>query len=363
MGVPMWSVGIFETRTGAPVLDVSSLVSAGSWATRRNGQGSGSHTLKLAGMPQAVVAEITRGNKYTIVQSWGTTVVYAGVIEDVEWDEPAQSMGVQSKEFRASLLPARMLFGVLDYQPAAVALTLSGRSYSSAVRRLIQAAFAPSGEWLLPVDYAVLPDTVGGFSASWRKEEQLTWGDCLSQIEADGCEVFFRPYLSSGYLRWEPVVQYKVVFGEPWDLAVRAPGSLLLDVKVKWSTSRLATGVLGFGKGRGQDAPFAFAPESGSGATDQPIRDVVVNFPDISDQTRLQAAVTAEYNNRRSPVEQWSYGVHVWPEGPERCMPGRVHRLWTYGSARLPDGSRDRRVIALSGDMGFKVTPEVQDAS
>ena len=294
--------------------------------------------------------------------AWGSTVVYAGVVEDSSWDETSQQLTVQSKEFRASLVPARMLFGVVDYQADAVALSLTGRSYSSAVRRLITAAMAPSSEWVLPVDVASLSDSAGGFSAVWRKEEKLTWEDCLAQIEADGCEVFFRPYLSAGLLRWEPLVAATVLTGGPVDLAARAPGSRVVDLTVKWSTARLATGVLGFGKGQGQDAPSAYAPTGGSGASSQPVRDVVVTFPDVSDPGRLQAATTAEYESRRLPVEQWAYGLHVWPDGPAIALPGMVHRLWVYGSGRLADGAHDMRVIALSGDMGFKVTPEVQSA-
>lgn len=362
----MWWVAVFETRTGEPILDVTSLVESGPWSTRRNGQGSATHTLQFAGsgFPQPLVAGLCRGNKRTIVQGWGSSVAYAGVIEDTDWDEAAQKLTVQSKEFRAALAPTRMLFGVVDYQPSEVALTVSGRSYSSALRRLIQKVTTVSSEWALPVDVSVLPDTAGGFSAVWRKEEQLTFEDCMKQLEDDGCEIFFRPYLTSaGMLRWEPTAQVKVTFGDPLDLAVRAPGSLVLKPSVKFSTARLVTGVLGFGKGYGQDRPFAHAPSTGSGATDQPIRDVVVNFPDISDQNRLQAAVDAEYQARKTAVEQWSYGVHIWRSGPASHLPGRMHRLWTYGSARLADGSRDRRVIALSGDMGFTVTPEVQGAS
>jgi len=361
----MWQVVIFETRTGAPILDVTSLVGSASWSTRRNGQGTGSHSLRLtgAGIPRSVVEEITRGNKYTIAQIWSDgTVAYAGVLVDEDWDEVAQTSELQSKEIRAFVVPGRMLFGVLDYAPDGIALTIANRSYSSAVRRLFQAAMAPSSEWVLPIPVTGLADTVGGFSATWRKEEQLTWENCLKQIEDDGCEVMLRPYLSGGSLFWEPIVAVTVTIGSPWDLAVRAPGSLLTEPKVKFSSERSVTGILGFGKGTGQQTPFAYAPTSGSGATDQPIRDTVVTFADIEDQTRLQAAVDAEYNSRRDRAEKWSYGVHIWPDGPARSMPGRVHRLWTYGSARLPDGFRDRRVIALSGDMSFKVTPEVQNA-
>lgn len=355
----MWSVGIFETRTGAPVLRVP--VSAGSWARRLTGSGQGSHTIPLyqSGIPRSLVREITRGNKYTIAQLWGDHVAYAGVITNRKYDAASRKLTLQSTELRAAIMNQRMLFGVLDYDPAANVLVVSGRSYSAAVRAVLMKALGVSSEWALPID--IPADGAGGFSATWRKEETLMWEDHLAQIEADGCEIDFRPYLSGGNLRWEARVQYTVTAGVPTDLAAKAPGSVVLDLTVEDDYAKQLTGVLGFGKGQGQDKPFKFAPTGGSGAVEIPVRDMKVTFPDIDDPTRLQAAVNAAYAARKDPVQQWSFGLHVWPSGPALADPGRLLNLWVYGDEFIPDGLHQKRVIALSGDLGFTVTPEVQD--
>ena len=371
----MWRVKLFETRPGTETFDVSQLVSAASWTARLNGQGTASHTLKLHGsdLRGDLLREVTRGNKYTVVQLWGDTVVYAGVLGDSDWDEASSTLTLQSKELRASLAAARATFGVNQYNPSAVALTITARSHGGAVRVVGTAIQSPSSEWNL--NLTLPPMDAGSFSAVFRHEEKLTFENMLAQIEADGCEITFRPYLINGVLWWQVLVAERLQLGTATDLAARAPGSIVTDLKVKTSTATLATGVLAFGKGQGQDTPYAYAPLSGSGATDQPVRDVIVTFPDIeaipgaiapgrpgyTAPPRLQAAANAEYARRRLPVDQWSFGLQVYALGPGLALPGSALRLWVYGSARIADGAHLKRVVALAGDLSMKVTPEVQD--
>lgn len=363
----MWRLKIFESRSGVEILDVTELVSESTWTARLNGQGDATHTLRLgnSGLSAAQVTEITRGNKYTIAQLWDGVPVYAGVIADDDWDEDTSVLTVTSKEIRAYYGPGRMTVGVNQFDPAATALEVVNRSRSGAVRAVLQAIMAPSSEWVLPIDLPA--DGAGGFTARWRQEEKLTWGDLLDQIEADGCEILFRPQIVDGLLRWQTVVAVKVQTGTPADLIVKSPESIVVGLKVKRSSDLLATGVLGFGKGQGQDTPFAFAPQSGSGASDQPVRDVVVSFPDIevrpgnaTDQKRLQDATNAEYERRRSLTEQWSFSLMIADRGPTIALPGMALRLWVYGSARIPDGPYSQRVAALAGGWNTTVTPEVQ---
>jgi hypothetical protein len=135
-----------------------------------------------------------------------------------------------------------------------------------------------------------------------------------------------------------------------------------MDLHVVRDGARQMTGVLAFGKG-GTGAPTKYAPTTGSGATDIGVRDIMMNFPDIDDDTRLQAAADANYNILKGETEQWQFGLHVWPDGPAFAAPGRLLNLWVYGDAYLEDGKHPQRVIALSGDMSYSVTPEVQYAA
>lgn len=365
----MWGLKLFEARPGSEAIDITRLVGGANWTARLNGQGQGSHTLKMFGsaLSGAQGRELTRGNKYAVAQVWGTTVAYAGIITDDDWDEESETLTLQSKEMRAHMAPGRMSFGVNQYNPAGVTVTITNRSHAGAVRAVLQAVQAPSAEWALAIDLPA--DGSGSFSARWRFEETLTWEDMLQQIEADGCEITFRPYISaSGQLRWQTLVAAKIQTGTALDLAAKVPESIVTGLKVKRSSATLATGVLAFGKGQGQDRPYAYAPTSGSGATDQPVRDVKVTFPDIevrrgnaADQARLQAAADAEYALRRDPVEQWSFGLHIADQGPGIALPGALLRIWVHGSKRIPDGGHLKRVIALGGDWGMGVNPEVQD--
>lgn len=365
----MWRLKLFEARPGSEAIDVTNLVDKASWTSRLNGQGQGQHTLRMfgSGLSGAQGRELTRGNKYAIAQVWGSTVGYAGVLTDDDWDEESQTLVLQSKEMRAHFAPGRMAFGVNQYAPAGVALTITNRSHSGAVRAVLQAVQAPSSEWVMPIDLPA--DGAGTFSARWRFEETLTWENMLQQIEADGCEIAFRPYIAAGgQLRWQTIVAPKVSIGAATDLAARAPGSIVTGLRVKRSAATIATGVLAFGKGQGQDKPHAYAPSTGSGATDEPVRDVKVTYQDIevpagdtAAQARLQAAANKEYAARRYPVEQWSFGLHVYGLGPAIALPGASLRLWVHGSKRIADGPHLKRVVALAGDWGMGVKPEVQD--
>jgi len=336
--------------------------SAANWTRRLSGTGTGSHSFPLYGLgvPKSLIREIAEGNKYTVAHKWGDHVAYAGVISNRNFNESSSVLTVASKEFRSALLGARMTFGVDSYNAAGGVLTVTDKSRSGAVRIVLTAAMAPSAEWALPVD---LPsDSAGGFDASWRHEETLTIEDLIRQVEDDGVEVDFRPYIhTDGTLRYETRVDLKISAGGTTDIAARAPGSIVTGLEYTDDYANAVTGVIGFGNGTGQDRLSAYAPTGGSGAVYSPVRDIKIEFPDIYDQNRLQRAVTAAYEAQKDPVSQWSFGLHVYGTGPQIADPGRTLNMFIYGSAFAEDGRHPKRVIALSGGLGYEVTPEVQD--
>jgi hypothetical protein len=295
------------------------------------------------------VREISQGNKYTVCQMWEDHVAYAGVIQRRRYNRRSRVLTLHSAELRAAYLNARMLYGVGADTSPGVVLAVSGKSHSGAARAVLSTAM-PNFDWELPID---LPsDGSGGFSASWEYDERLMVEDHLDQIEKDGCEIDFRPYLDgSGYLRWEARVATQITSG-----TATAVEDLVVDVDVETDYSRQVTGVLGLGKDGAQEIA-----EYPPGGTPFSVRDVWVNFGDI-DGGRLQNAVDATFAERIAETDQWSFPLRVHPGGPEFAAPGRLLNLTIAGDEFIPDGTHEKRVIGLRGDMGFTVVPEVQDA-
>ncbi|WP_345543441.1 hypothetical protein [Microbacterium jejuense] len=339
---------------------MTAFVSAGSsWESRLNGRGSGGHTLNLhnSGIPRAMVQELVTGNKYTIAQLWGDHVAFAGVIQRARYRHKFRTLQIDSQELRGAYMNARMLYGVGNYETTTNVLKVDDKSRSGATRAVIETAL-PNSDWTLPIDLPA--DGSGGFSAEWFHRERLTWEDHLAQIEADGCEIAFIPYLTDdGFLRWDTKVMSKIALGDGPDLNITAPSSTVLDLEVVQDWSRALTGVLGFGQAN-SDAVRAAAMYD-PGETPFSVRDLFVNYPDITSQTRLQAAVDKTFAERLSSTEQWVYGLQIWPDGPAKAGVGRRQNLWSYGDPFIADGKHEKRVLAAKGDMGFTVTVEVQN--
>lgn len=353
-----WTWELYETMTGAFRGAVG--VADCNWESKLTGQGRAKHTLKLfnTGLAPAWWQESSKGNKYTLVQRWGTHVAYAGVIGTPDYDEDTQTMIVESMELRAAYMDARMTFGVFSYVPGEAAVTITGKSHSGAARAVINAAvFNNPSYWHLPIDLPA--DGAGLYSAAPLKNERLTWEDLLSQIEADGCEIYFRPYLTGGALRWETIVQTKVTIGTATATDYNDPAKPLRGLRVRKDYTREMTGILAFGKGGTDATAYGYSP--GDGAAEISVRDTWVSFPDL-DGDRVPSATQA-LDYMAFPIEQWSVGASVWPDGPAKYAPGRRHDITIAGSPYLPDDMYEKRVVAVRGDAGTFVGVELQDAA
>lgn len=356
----MWEVWIHNTRSGSPERRIP--VSAASWNRRLGSLGSATHAFvtRGSGLPKSLINEITRGNKYTIVQRWGRHCAYAGVIRDDRAPDNSPILPLRSKEIRAALFAGRLPHGVNEYTPNGAVLTLTNRSWAGAVGAILDKGTKGGlvAGWELPIDLPA--DAAGGFSAEWLYEEGLSIGDMFKQVEDDGTETDLAPYLTEGdYLRYETRVQSTINVGTPSLLPSRAPGSIITNLEPGNDVEVQRTGVLGFGNGWGADRLWAYAPQTGDGIRDMPVQDVQISFPDIHDQTRLQRAVDAEFRRRNNPIRQWGLELHINTYGPAIADVGRLLDVHTFGSDRIPDGVHHLRSIGLSGDMSFKVTPEV----
>lgn len=360
-----WEAGIYSTRSGSPefVFKTGRPLASARWNRTLGSKGSATHTILLrdAGIPKSMIREISRGNKYTLVQRWGDQVAYAGVIRNRRFVESGSMLILSSTELRAAILGTRYPFGVNEYNPAAGILTIVNRSHAATVRAVLLAATKSNtvSGWELPLDLPA--DGSGSFNAAWKHEEKLTTEDLLTQIEKDGSEIDFRPYLdANGYLRYAVVCQPVIASGVPFLLPVNAPRSIVLGLTVEEDFVGQRTGLLGFGKGFGQDTPNKFAPTSGDGIGDLPVMDSDEAFPDLEDATRLQNATNVAFARKNKSTEQWDYSLHIAEVGVDMAAPGAIHDLHVFGSDYIDDGSRPQRVITLSGDLSKVVKPGVQ---
>jgi hypothetical protein len=353
-----WSFNIYNTQSGVHEFTLPE-PSAGEWSTRLSGKGSGRHTFPLfgAGVSRADIREFTTGNKYTIAQEWDDHVVYAGVIQRPWYTKKTRTLEVASMELRGAYLNDRMLYGVEDYRPTDSVLTLTGKSHSGAARAIINHSISISAGWALPIDISA--DGSGAFSADWKHNERLKVEDHLRQVEDDGCEIYLRPYKDGADLRWETIVGSPVIeIGTATALDLDGDDSPVLDLSVYTDHVKQMTGVLAFGRG-GVDAPSAWA---NSGVHVMSFRDTWQTFSDVTDVTRLQGAADKTIDFLHNPTEVMSFGLHIYPDGPEFTAPGRLLEVTSTGDEYILDGPYTKRVVGLRGGLGLTVTPEVQDA-
>lgn len=352
----MWEVEIRNLQTGDVELVVD--CSAGSWDSRVTGRGRGSHSIPLfnAGISQSLIWELKEGNKYTVVQKWDDHVAFAGVVGRADFDDDSRVLTLVSQELRGAYFNARLLDGVgFPFTPGQAVLSVASKSHAGAVRATIEKSIdMKDSSWGLPLDKPA--DGSGSFTADWLYEDRLKWEDIIAQIEADGCEVFFRPYLDgAGKLRWATEVLPRIVTGVATEYVHGAADSPLYGLRAQFDFAEQVTGIQGFGRD-GELASAAYV-----GTTPISVRDTWLNFADF-DGVRLQAAVDAAFAQHVGPTVQWSLGAHIYPGGPESFEVGRLLDLSFTGHEFFPDGVQEKRVVAVSGDLGDQVSLEVQDA-
>ena len=306
------------------------------------------------GMTLAQVESTFTPNATMFSLRWATTVLGAWKIEDWDYENDKGTVTVTGVEIRNEA-SFRMTYGVSVYESGTLTATSSTRS--GAARAVIARFMQWAPEWKYPID---LPATAAGsFSATWEYWKKYTIEDLLKQIEADGVEIFFRPYLTSGrQLRFETIVAVKVSVGTSY-FHLQAEDSPLSGIHYKKSGAQQLTGLQGVGNGTGQDQEVAWAGNSGSSGI--PIRDAKREFPDLTG-ARLQAATNATFAAMKDPIVQWTVSSFTASDEypPSHAVVGRGWQLDSKGHRMFPDGPHNLRVIAASGSFSNVISTEVQ---
>lgn len=355
--MPEWSLQLFNAMTGAPAGRLP-MSTASNWSTGITGTQSSTETflvkddVSLAGRVDSLFA----GNKHLLARTWGNHVAYAQKIEAWDYDRDAGKITVNLVELRNEA-EWRLIGGVST--PKTGTFTITGRSASGAMRAALQRMMNWGPAWEFPIDLPA--DGSGTFTRSWRFWEKQRISDILEQIESiRDVELYLRPYLDGGMLRFEAIVQPQIQIGLT-EFKLHADESPLGGVKYRKDFTRQVTGLLGVGNGSGQDQEIAWA-----GQDTHPIiiRDTQESIPDLKG-AELQAATTNRFNARRQPTVQWTVGSFTASDMWDMSLasPGRLWRLESRDDPVIPDGEHTVRVVSVSGGNGVQVRVEVQDAA
>lgn len=356
-GLELW---VHDAITGNEKARVFPTADA-TWSTNLGGTGQSSWTFVVddaeTGMTGARIADLFLPNARLLALRWGATVLGAWKIEDWDYSGDAGTVTVPAVELLRNETKWRMTYGLSEYTLGT--LTVTNRSHAGAVRAILSRFKDRSADWNYPIDLP--PDGAGSFSQTWEYWKKFTIEDLLVQVESEGVEIFFRPYLTAGrQLRFETIVAPRVVVGSS-SFHLQAEDSPLSGIHYRVSGANQITGGQGTGEGTGQDQPVKFA---GGGPYTIPIRDAKQQFPDLAGD-RLQEATNAWFAQDRNPTVQWTVDTFTISDDfpPAHALTGRGWKLESKGHPVYPDGVHSLRVIAASGGFGYQIKTEVQSGS
>lgn len=358
MPLELW---VHEAGTGDEVKQVFPLEAGAAWSTNIAGTGDCQWSF-LVGPAEPIesgarIASLFRPNARLFSLRWGTWVLGSWKIEDYDYNDDTGIVTVSGVELVRSETKWRMTYGLSGYGDDGT-LAVFLQSHRSAVRAIMSRFMQWSPEWQYPIDLPA--DEPGSFSQTWEFWKKLTIEDLLVQIEQEGFEIFFRPYLTAGrQLRFQTIVEPRVILGMK-SFHLQSADSPLGGVHYRVNGGEQITGGQGLGEGSGQDQPVKFA---GGPPFTIPIRDAKQQFPDL-DGDRLQAATNAWFATAKDPIVQWTVEKFTSSEEypPYLAVTGQGWKLKSKGHPVFPDGPHTLRVIAASGAFGADIRTEVQSA-
>lgn len=332
-----------------------------SWSMKLDGSGACAFVFAVEdtddGLTLTKVDALFAPNLTLLSLRWGQTgVMGAWKVEDWEYDEDKSTVTVTGVEIRNEAA-WRMSYALSGYELGTLAVSLRNRQ--GATRAVLERFMQWSPEWKYPIDLPA--DGSGSFSATWEFWRKYTIADLLAQIEDDGVEILFRPYLTAaGQLRFQTIVAVKASIGTSY-FHLQAEDRPLSGIRYKKSGAEQLTGLQGIGNGTGQDQEVAY---QGGGPFPIPIRDAKREFPDLTG-ARLESATNAEFAALRNPIVQWTVGSFTASEAypATQAAVGTGWQLESRGHPMIPNGTHTLRVIAASGSWSNQINVEVQSGT
>lgn len=355
------------TLTGRPILNQVDALS-GSWTTSITSPGDGSFVIPTRDQKRtydpSLLDRLCKGWGTTYVVEWIEheafqrfgTVLYAGLVVDVEWDEDSGNVTVKTKEL-AAILAYRLLYSVGQY--ASGTRHIYGATLRDVIREVFRYAIAGGApRWALPVD---LPGYTSGsvYRPYWRYSFQSALA-FLEQLQSeDGApDVYLRPRWVGSALRWDLQVGAPHLVDENLRLPVAGPRSRVKSsvtgLKTRTSFQGQRTGVFTIGQGSEEDMRHG---EAGGSDTwidpDVPYLDATQSFKQVDDLGVLKSLSLATLKQSTGGITQWSFGVTC--EGrvkPADIRVGRTMLLDHPGSERVAQGRYRHMTLAVSGSLG-----------
>lgn len=352
-----WNVWVVNTHNGVRRQKLP--VSAFTWDRVLNSSGSGSVTIQLRDkvVSQLQYMDLTTPLKRTVVLSWGSKAVYAGIIWSRTYDRDAGTMTLSVADVW-SMLAARLAVDRGATNIAASLLTWSGLTLASLCAKVVQAGMTtPSNDWLLPIVYPAT--TTAGASRTLYGYDFPVVADVLDEIMStqNGPDIDFMPQWSAGS---DPTFQWVMRAGAlkdgawEWNLAAEKSGVTGLT----WTQdgAKVTTSAIGRGEGSEKNVIHRRVQADGLGyALERVVSSNLKTVAEVEANTRGHLATY------QTPTEQWSMGIQANGHVPVTDLQlGGSVRLWSSGDPVIPDGLTILRLIQFSGDLGLSVKFGVQ---
>lgn len=353
----MFRTLIFDTVTGARQLEVEP--TSANWSAKLDGtsQGSAVFQIRGGGIPRGTARDLLAVNSRMIAHiDEQDTVIAAGVIDRTTYHRPSGQVTADWVDIR-SLFRQRLPFGVLAWNSSG-SLTVTDRKYAGVVRAALYRGMG-SGEnpaWELPINLP--PDEgPGSFTKTWHYYDFPLIDDILRELEEEGVEIFFDPYLSAGSLRFRTRVG-KPYTGDIFEIPVTPEGSPIGDLSVTIDGSQQLTGVIYAGTGSEADTKVAGA---GHGPYNIPVRDAFRSAKDVKSTAQLQRIADADLAEHFDYIVQRSYTVRLGdPVFAAHLKPGNFIRMDIQGDEWLADLRTTQRILSVSGGLDETVRVESQ---
>ena len=355
-------VQIHDTIEGTFLLDVTRLLDDAPYTDRLTGTGESTITLRGNAQGEDLTGHevwekaLTNGASVAIVAA-DNSVAFAGPIINRNYARESGQITLRCEQLR-TLMPARMTFGVVNYQDGD--LLIPPGTWAAAALAIIQRATAWGDIWRLPID-APAQAPGGLFAADWRRYQILTIDDLITELEKTGAELAFRPYLTAeNNLRYSTIVSGRIASGLT-TVNVTATESPVKNFAWDENGSAQITGSFAGGNGTGLDMLTSWAGAMPGPRI--PVRDSYKSASNVTDTDTLKAIADAALLKDRNAARQISLDLVLSEEFPlAYTTPSRELQLQVYDDPVLPDHDDLRvRVISLTGNAtSSTVTPELQ---
>lgn len=346
----MEQLHVHDTITGDQLMRVHP--EDGRWTSRLTGYDDSSWTFRLrdkdTGLPRDMVRSLFQPNARMLVLSEGNHVKSATVITERGY---ADNDGVLTTRGEGINLfeQQRLTFGVANYGDGD--LSIVNRSYSGAVRAILQRMMQWGGLWPLPIDLPA--DGAGPYSKDVKRWDFYLIADLLAEIEAEGQEIYRRPYFAGTQLRFQTLVGSEIVRGSSSDLPVSVRQSRVSNLRVTEDGSNQLTGAFAIGEGTEMDTVTGFAWAMAGELS--PVRDAAVQQKQTADVSALNRVAYAELAKRRNTRKEWAFDVVTRGLRADATAPGAVLNMDVRENTFIPDGLYGQRVMAVSGRWGSHV--------